>query len=88
MINVFELGFTGGAISFMIDITRIAAYIEGGIRPAPAILSGLLIFIPASLFGVMVGKRWVEKNTPGKVQGRGGGFHISIRPEAGVISLA
>ncbi len=61
MINVFELGFTGGAISFMIGITRIATYIEGGIRLEPAILSGLLILLPASLFGVMVGKRWVGK---------------------------
>jgi hypothetical protein len=39
MINIFEIGFTGGAISFTIDIT-IAAYIEGGIRLEPAILSG------------------------------------------------
>ncbi len=40
MINVFELGFTGGAISFTVDITRIATYIEGGIGLEPAILSG------------------------------------------------
>ncbi len=52
---------TAGAISLMIDSTRIATYIEGGIRLEPAILSGFLIFIPASLFGAMVGKRGVEK---------------------------
>lgn len=52
---------TAGAISFMIDSTRIATYIEGGVRLEPYILSGLLIFIPASLFGAMVGKRGVEK---------------------------
>jgi len=57
---------TAGAIAFMIDSTRIATYIEGGIRLDPAILSGLLIFIPVSLIGAMVGKRWVEKIPPEK----------------------
>ncbi len=52
---------TAGAIAFMIDSTRIATYIEGGIRLDPAILSGLLIFIPASLVGAMIGKKGVEK---------------------------
>lgn len=52
---------TSGAISFMIDSTRIATYIEGGVRLEPTILSGFLIFIPASLFGAMIGKRWIEK---------------------------
>ena len=52
---------TAGAIAFMIDSTRIATYIEGGIRLEPDILSGFLIFIPASLVGAMVGKRWIEK---------------------------
>ncbi len=52
---------TAGAISFMIDSTRIATYIEGGIRLEPAILSSFLIFIPASLFGAMAGKKGVEK---------------------------
>jgi hypothetical protein len=40
MINVFEIGITSGAISVMIDITRISTYIEGGIGLEPAILSG------------------------------------------------
>ncbi len=52
---------TAGAIAFMIDSTRIATYIEGGTRLDPAILSGLLIFIPASLIGAMIGKKGVEK---------------------------
>ncbi len=52
---------TAGAISFVIDSTRIATYIKGGTQLEPAILSGLWIFILASLFGAMVGKRWVEK---------------------------
>lgn len=52
---------TSGAISFMIDSTRIATYIEGGVRLEPAILSGFLIFIPASLFGAMAGKKGIEK---------------------------
>jgi uncharacterized protein len=52
---------TTGAISFMIDSTRIANYIKGGIRLEPTIISGLLVLIPTSLFGVMIGKRLVEK---------------------------
>lgn len=50
-----------GAISFMIDSTRIATYIEGGIRLDPAILSGFLVFIPASLIGAMIGRKVVDK---------------------------
>src|SRR5665647_765332 len=52
---------TAGAISFMIDSTRIATYIKGGIVLEPAILSGFLIFIPVSLVGAMIGKRGVER---------------------------
>jgi uncharacterized protein len=52
---------TAGAISFLIDSTRIATYIEGGIRLDPAILSGFLIFIPVSLIGAMIGRRGIEK---------------------------
>jgi uncharacterized membrane protein YfcA len=52
---------TAGAISFMIDSTRIMTYIRGGIGSEPAILSGFLIFIPASLIGAMIGKKGVEK---------------------------
>lgn len=52
---------TAGAISFMIDSTRIATYVRGGIGLEPAILAGFLIFIPLSLIGVMIGKRGIEK---------------------------
>ena len=52
---------TAGAISFMIDSTRIATYIRGGIGLEPAILAGFLIFIPLSLIGAMIGKRGIEK---------------------------
>ena len=52
---------TAGAISFMIDSTRIATYVRGGIGLEPAILAGFLIFIPLSLIGAMIGKRGIEK---------------------------
>jgi uncharacterized membrane protein YfcA len=52
---------TAGAISFMIDSTRIVTYIRGGTSLEPAILAGFLIFIPASLIGAMLGKKGVEK---------------------------
>jgi len=52
---------TAGAISFLIDSTRIVTYNKGGITLEPSILAGLLIFIPASFVGVTIGKRWVGK---------------------------
>jgi uncharacterized membrane protein YfcA len=52
---------TAGAISFMIDSTRIMTYISGGIRLEPIILSGFLIFVPMSLIGAMIGKKGIEK---------------------------
>lgn len=52
---------TAGAISFMIDSTRIATYIQGGARLDPVLVSGFLIFIPISLIGAMIGKKGVEK---------------------------
>ncbi|WP_229389918.1 sulfite exporter TauE/SafE family protein [Methanosarcina sp. DH2] len=52
---------TAGAISFLIDSTRIVTYIEGGVRLDPAILSGFLIFIPVSLIGAMIGRKEIEK---------------------------
>lgn len=52
---------TAGAISFMIDSTRIATYIQGGTRLDPVLVSGFLIFIPVSLIGAVIGKRGVEK---------------------------
>ncbi|WP_410509178.1 sulfite exporter TauE/SafE family protein [Methanosarcina hadiensis] len=52
---------TVGAISFMIDSTRIATYITGGTRLDSEILSGFLIFIPASLIGAAAGRKGIEK---------------------------
>jgi uncharacterized membrane protein YfcA len=52
---------TAGAISLMIDSTRIVTYVSGGVRLEPVILAGFLIFIPASLIGAMLGKRGIEK---------------------------
>lgn len=52
---------TAGAISFMIDSTRIATYISGGIRLESYILSGFLLFVPASLIGAIIGKIGIEK---------------------------
>lgn len=52
---------TAGAISFMIDSTRIATYITGGTRLDPGIISGFLIFVPVSLIGAMVGRKGIEK---------------------------
>ncbi|MGB9940160.1 sulfite exporter TauE/SafE family protein [Methanosarcina sp.] len=52
---------TAGAIAFMIDSTRIVTYIGGGVRLEPVLLSGFLIFIPASLIGATLGKKGVEK---------------------------
>ena len=48
-----------GAISFLIDSTRIVTYIKGGTTLETSILAGLSIFIPASFVGVTIGKRCV-----------------------------
>jgi uncharacterized protein len=52
---------TAGAISFVIDSTRIATYIMGGTGLEPSILSGFLIFVPASLIGAVIGKKGIER---------------------------
>lgn len=54
---------TAGAISFMIDSTRIVMYIRGGTRLDPILVSSFFIFIPVSLIGAMIGKKWI-KNIP------------------------
>jgi uncharacterized protein len=48
---------TAGAISLVIDSTRITTYIKGGAGLEPHIMLGLLIFVPISLFGAIVGKK-------------------------------
>jgi uncharacterized membrane protein YfcA len=45
----------------VIDSTRIATYIEIGVRPEPAILWGFLVFIPLSLIGAIIGRKGIEK---------------------------
>jgi uncharacterized membrane protein YfcA len=45
---------TVGAISFVIDSTRIATYITGVLGIEPTILQGFLIYIPASFVGAMI----------------------------------
>lgn len=57
---------TSGAISFMIDSTRIVTYITGGTRLDSELLSGFLIFIPASLIGAVIGRKGIEKIPPEK----------------------
>ncbi|MDQ1252542.1 MAG: uncharacterized protein QG646_1663 [Euryarchaeota archaeon] len=52
---------TAGAISFVIDSTRIATYIMGGTGLEPSILSGFLIFVPVSLIGAVIGKKGIER---------------------------
>lgn len=52
---------TAGAISLVIDSTRIATYIMGGTGLEPSILSGFLIFVPVSLIGAMIGKKGIER---------------------------
>jgi uncharacterized membrane protein YfcA len=52
---------TSGAIAPAIDSMRIAAYLAGGSSLEPSILSGLILFILASLIGSIMGKRVVER---------------------------
>jgi uncharacterized membrane protein YfcA len=52
---------TGGAIALAIDSTRIATYVVGGTKLEFTILSGLLVFISASLLGSVIGKKIVER---------------------------
>ncbi len=48
---------TGGAFSLIIDISRVIAYIDEGIRLDPILIWGLVAFLPASLLG----RRVVDK---------------------------
>jgi len=47
---------TVGAISFVIDSTRIATYITGGLGLEPTIIPGFLIYIPTYFVGAMIWK--------------------------------
>jgi uncharacterized membrane protein YfcA len=46
----------GSAFTLIIDISRVGAYASEGIRLDPALFDGLIIFIPASLLGALVGR--------------------------------
>ncbi|HWQ20203.1 MAG TPA: TSUP family transporter [Methanotrichaceae archaeon] len=52
---------TGGSFTFIIDASRVAAYMSEGIRLEPALWDGLIIFILASLLGSILGRRMVDK---------------------------
>ena len=52
---------TSGAIALVVDSTRIATYFTGGTRLEPLMMFGLLIYVPASLVGSVIGKRVVER---------------------------
>lgn len=48
---------TSRAIALVIDSARIATYYTGGTRLEPLTVFGLLVFIPASLVGSLIGKK-------------------------------
>jgi len=53
--------FTAGAISAVIDITRISKYVVDGIRIDNYILIGMILFIPASFIGAYLGYKIVNR---------------------------
>ena len=55
---------TAGAISLIIDTTRITTYILGGTRLEPSLMWGMLGFIPASLLGAYTAKHLIVKKIP------------------------
>jgi len=52
---------SAGAIALFTDITRLSAYLSGGVRLEPFLLWGILLFIPASFAGAYTAKGFVEK---------------------------
>ncbi len=52
---------TTGAISLLLDSTRLGVYVWDGIRIPDALMWALLLFIPASFIGAFVGSRIVHK---------------------------
>ncbi len=52
---------TTGAISLLLDSTRLVTYVSRGIRVNQVLLWALILFIPASFLGAYVGKRVVHK---------------------------
>ena len=78
---------TVGAISFVIDSTRIATYITGSLGLEPAIIPGFLIYIPAYFVGAMIWKK-NGKKTPRKIRKFYGALYIFIWPEADAVPIA
>ena len=52
---------SAGAIALFTDITRLSAYLSGGVRLEPFLLWGILLFIPASFAGAYTAKGFVGK---------------------------
>jgi hypothetical protein len=52
---------TAGMIALFVDTTRVTTYFLQGAKLEPAILWGMVIFIPASFLGAKVAKLVVEK---------------------------
>jgi uncharacterized protein len=52
---------TAGAIGLMVDITRIIAYLTAGATLPKLLTYGLLMFVPASFVGALIGRRLVNK---------------------------
>ena len=52
---------TIGAISFLLDSTRLIVYFSHGIKLEQSLTNGLLFFIPASFIGAWIGKYAVHK---------------------------
>ncbi len=52
---------TIGAISFLIDTTRISVYLINGISLSSVLQWGMIIFIPTSLIGAYIGRYLVDK---------------------------
>jgi hypothetical protein len=53
--------FTSGLMALVIDSTRIAGYLAGGVRLEGLFLWGLLLFVPFSLLGAWTASRFVDR---------------------------
>lgn len=52
---------TGGAFTLIVDVTRVIAYWGGGTKLDPSLSWGLIVFVPASLLGSLLGRRVVDE---------------------------
>lgn len=53
--------FTSGLLGFVIDASRIATYILGGVKIPAFLIYGMIVFIPASFAGAYLGKYLADK---------------------------